>query len=349
MPSRMVADSFDTYALGTLPTTLWTQETGRILPTVVSVSTDGLFGPHSGSKMMRCRYDGTIPLSDANNFQTCIINPDAYANNEYLFRVWIRVDANFDIQTDASGAHLLRQVTDTPHTEFVDGQSSNSTIMGVWVNGPLLANVFSGRLTAGSGWVKFERYINYTTGTAREWKNGTLLVDLTGVNFAGSRFGELHLTSNWGDPSPDATNDIYFDDFELFTDRTTGSAITGLMSDATAQVGSGGGDTTPPTDPANLSATPVSTSQINLSWTASTDAVGVTNYLVERALGAGSFAQIGTSVTATYSSTGLAESTTYRYQVRATDAAGNLSAYSNIATQATLSLPPAAPTNLRFA
>jgi hypothetical protein len=39
--------------------------------------------------------------------------------------------------------------------------------------------------------------------------------------------------------------------------------------------GGGGGDTTAPTAPSSLSATAASTSQINLSWTASTDNVGV--------------------------------------------------------------------------
>ena len=58
----------------------------------------------------------------------------------------------------------------------------------------------------------------------------------------------------------------------------------------------GGGDTQPPTAPTNLGATAVSSSQINLSWTASTDNVAVTGYLVERCQGAGctSFAQIAT-------------------------------------------------------
>ncbi len=90
-------------------------------------------------------------------------------------------------------------------------------------------------------------------------------------------------------------------------------------------------DTTPPTAPGNLTVTAVSTTQINLSWTASTDNVGVTGYKVERCSGAAcsNFTQIATPTTTTYSDTGLTASTSYSYRVRATDAAGNLSTYSN--------------------
>src|SRR5206468_3390740 len=53
-------------------------------------------------------------------------------------------------------------------------------------------------------------------------------------------------------------------------------------------------DTTPPTAPSGLTATAVSTTQINLAWAASTDNVGVTGYLVERCQGSGctTFVQI---------------------------------------------------------
>jgi chitodextrinase len=50
------------------------------------------------------------------------------------------------------------------------------------------------------------------------------------------------------------------------------------------------------------------------------------------------FAQIGTPTSTTFSDTGLTANTSYSYRVRATDAAGNLSAYSNIAS-ATTTLP----------
>ena len=60
--------------------------------------------------------------------------------------------------------------------------------------------------------------------------------------------------------------------------------------------------------------------------------MGVTGYLIERCQGAGctNFAQIATSAAISFSNTGLAASTAYSYRVRAADAAGNLSAYSNV-------------------
>jgi large repetitive protein len=97
-------------------------------------------------------------------------------------------------------------------------------------------------------------------------------------------------------------------------------------------------DTQPPTTPTNLTATAVSGSQINLSWTASTDNVGVTGYLIERCAGVGcnTFARVLTVPGTTYSDTGLTTNTSYTYQVKATDAAGNFSPYSNQATATTL-------------
>jgi hypothetical protein len=85
-------------------------------------------------------------------------------------------------------------------------------------------------------------------------------------------------------------------------------------------------DTTPPTAPTNLVATAASPAQINLSWTASTDNVGVTGYKVERCQGAGcaNLAQIATPTATTFNDSGLPGSTSYSYRVRATDAAGNL-------------------------
>ncbi|MFZ4790785.1 MAG: DUF4082 domain-containing protein [Candidatus Competibacteraceae bacterium] len=104
-------------------------------------------------------------------------------------------------------------------------------------------------------------------------------------------------------------------------------------------------DMEPPTVPAGLNATPTSATQINLTWTASIDNVAVTGYQVERCQGAGcsNFAQITMPTATSFSDSGLTATTTYQYRVRATDAAGNLSAYSAVAS-ATTQAAPASPT-----
>jgi chitodextrinase len=81
-------------------------------------------------------------------------------------------------------------------------------------------------------------------------------------------------------------------------------------------------DAVAPTVPAGLTATAISTTQVNLSWTASTDHFGVTGYKVFRG-----GVQIATVTNATtYVNTGLTANTAYSYTVSAFDAAGNNSA-----------------------
>jgi pectate lyase len=89
-------------------------------------------------------------------------------------------------------------------------------------------------------------------------------------------------------------------------------------------------DTQAPTVPNGLAATAVSSSQINLSWSAATDNVGVAGYKIFR-----NGSQVGMSTTATYSNSGLAASTSYTYVVAAYDAAGNSSGSSTTVTTTT--------------
>ena len=95
-------------------------------------------------------------------------------------------------------------------------------------------------------------------------------------------------------------------------------------------------DTTAPSAPGTLTAAATAL-QATLSWGAATDNVGVTGYRVERCLGTGcsSFVQIGATTALAFTDAGLAATTTYAYRVRATDAAGLLGAYSNVASATT--------------
>lgn len=92
----------------------------------------------------------------------------------------------------------------------------------------------------------------------------------------------------------------------------------------------GGGDPQPPTTPTDLTATAVSATQIDLSWTPSTGDDGVAGYRIYR-----NGSEVGTSSTASFSDTGLATSTTYTYTVRAYDDAARLSEPSAAATATT--------------
>ncbi|NGY64693.1 cellulase family glycosylhydrolase [Lentzea sp. NEAU-D13] len=105
--------------------------------------------------------------------------------------------------------------------------------------------------------------------------------------------------------------------------------------EATIFGGGGGGDTQPPTTPGTPSASGVTATGLTLNWSASTDNVGVTGYDVYRAVGSGSFTLTGSTPSASYADSGLSPSTTYRYQVRAKDAAGNVSAVSGIVSVTT--------------
>src|SRR5262249_29482374 len=84
-------------------------------------------------------------------------------------------------------------------------------------------------------------------------------------------------------------------------------------------------DTQPPSVPTGLAASDVSSSQITVSWSASTDDIVVAGYQVFR-----DGAPVRTTAATSYPDTGLAPFTSYSYTVAAFDYANNVSAPSGI-------------------
>jgi len=95
-------------------------------------------------------------------------------------------------------------------------------------------------------------------------------------------------------------------------------------------VGDSTGDTQAPTVPTGLVSTGTSSSSVSLSWTASTDNVGVSGYDVLR-----NGTAVATATSTTYTDTGLTADTTYTYSVQARDLAGNVSGASTAITAKT--------------
>src|SRR2546430_5324377 len=97
-------------------------------------------------------------------------------------------------------------------------------------------------------------------------------------------------------------------------------------------------DTTTPSAPTGLTAAAAGSSGANLSWSASTDDVGVTGYIVRR-----NGVQVGTPVSTSYADAGLSAATTYSYTVAAGDAAGNISTHSTSISVTTAGAAPTTP------
>lgn len=109
---------------------------------------------------------------------------------------------------------------------------------------------------------------------------------------------------------------------------------------------SGGGNSTPPsppTVPSGVTATAGDT-QVVLSWTAVT---GATSYHVKRSTTTGGpYTQAGAPTSATFTDTGLTDSTKYFYVVSAVNTGGESANSTEVSATPTLPQPPAAPTSV---
>ena len=162
------------------------------------------------------------------------------------------------------------------------------------------------------------------TGEIGLWVDGIKVLEHNNITTALSpgTFERLGWNGTYAQPAYNIPPQVRKFDAIIFTDTWQDIVDGGYLGS--------GGDTQAPTVPAGLSAQAISSSQINLSWTASTDNVGVSGYRIYR-----DGALIDTSATSSYSNTGLSASTTYIYTVSAYDAANNISTQSNSASATT--------------
>lgn len=99
-------------------------------------------------------------------------------------------------------------------------------------------------------------------------------------------------------------------------------------------------DTTPPTVPDPVSATPIASNQIDIDWGTSTDNTVLGGYQLFR-----DGAHIATTTLTSYSDTGLSANTTYTYTVTAFDIFNNISSSSVAAATTTFAAPAVPPSS----
>ena len=170
------------------------------------------------------------------------------------------------------------------------------------------------------------------SGTVSVTADATDNVGVAGVQFTldGSNLGAEDTLAPFTIPwdtrtSPNGSHSLSAVARDAAGNRQTASNVTVSVSN----------DTTAPTVPTSLVATAASSSQINLSWNAATDNVGVAGYRLTR-----NGSVIASTTATTFSDAGLAPQTAYTYSVAAFDAAGNTSAASAPASATTQAGPP---------
>jgi chitodextrinase len=146
-------------------------------------------------------------------------------------------------------------------------------------------------------------------------------------------------TTAYADTSvqPSTTYSYYTIAYDAGGNTSTASNTVGVTTPATP-------DTVPPSPPSGVTATAHSPTEVDLTWTASTDNVGVAGYRIYR-----DGVLVASSATTTYADTGVQPSTSYSYYTIAYDAAGNTSTASNtvsVTSGAPDATPPSPPSGL---
>jgi len=147
----------------------------------------------------------------------------------------------------------------------------------------------------------------------------------------GNGFNQFQLAQ----PSYSAFREASYSEFVRVTVSSTTLTVEGYRADTNTVFDSATlsrGDTSAPSAPTALVATAKSSSSVGLSWSSSSDNVGVTGYEVYRD---GSLTPTATVTTTAFVDSGLSPSSTHSYVVKAVDAAGNRSGPSNVATATT--------------
>jgi chitinase/chitodextrinase len=207
----------------------------------------------------------------------------------------------------------------------LSGWTCSATSGAQAVSSPVHGGASALRATPqGGDYARCQQTITVQPGTSYQlsaWaQGGYVFLGATGTGVS---------ASTWGSPGSQWA--------QLKTSFTTGAATTSVtvhvngwygqgayLADDVALDGPGGTpDTQAPTAPGTPSTGGATSSSLTVTWPAATDNVGVTRYEVSRD-GGSPVTVTGTS----HQATGLSAATTYRFKVRACDAANNCSAYS---------------------
>jgi YD repeat-containing protein len=314
----------------------------------------------SGSTNPELEYAFTVPDGSYQlKLHFAETHSPAYTVGARIFVVQaegITVIPALDVYAEAGAATaLIKTVSTTVSDGTLNIRFAHGPTEHPFLNAIEVFAVGTGDVTAPSAPPGFSASAASSTTVSLDWSDSTDDVGVTG--YAIERCAGPSCTdflqvatatgSSYNDPGL-ASGTVYRYRVRAYDAGGNFSAYSSIAT-VTTQAGSGS-DTEPPTAPGGLTAFAISNTDIQLTWTASIDGVGVANYLIERCEGTGcsSFAQIATPNGPAFKDVSTSGSTIYRYRVRAQDASLNLSGYSSIVTVTSAADvdDPSAPGNL---
>lgn len=303
--------------------------------TVADVSGNGITGTLQGATWTTGGKYGNALSFDGSSSYVDLGNPSVLQlTGSMTTEAWVKAAAN-----PPDDGQIISKANDSGGWQLKTSPDTGVETFGARLAGSTIGRRYSNTVRALNTWYHVASVYNATTQSLDLYVNGVL----DNGTFSGP-VPSSQILQNVNVNIGRRTGGYYFngliDEVRIYNRALSQSEI---QSDMNTPVGSTApADTQSPTAP-TLTATTANATQIILSWTASTDNVGVTGYRLESCQGTGcsNFAQIATPSTTSYSHTGLTPGAAYCYRVRATDGTGNLSAYSNIATATTTA--PVAP------
>lgn len=303
-------------------TTTWT--TVAVAGTTTTISGLTPQTAYEAQVRSKCPDATTSAYSASVNFTTSVVQLNYCAsastntNDEFIGRVQLNTINN------ASGAQFYSDFTNIS-TDVNKGQSYTITITPTWT-GTVYPEGYS-------VWIDYNKNGDFADAGEQVWTQAATTTSPVSGSFT--------IPTGAADGATRIRVSMKYNAIPTSCETFT----YGEVEDYTVNIAASGTDTQAPSAPTNLAASNITQTTVDLSWTASTDNVGVTGYDVYQGA-----SLLGTVTGTSASITGLIASTAYSFSVKAKDAAGNISPASNTVNVTTLSPPdtqtPTAPTNL---
>lgn len=284
----------------------------------------------SGTYQQRCNWngiDGGAPFGHSHTEQF-FEDGDIAWTSEYLVRFRYRFDTNIDHKP---GSKFLRPSYGSAGAWIVACEFQDGASAPFWMGEGLPSSDWITESNCGDhNEHEFAYYVykHATNGLIKFWQDGTLKVTYTGDT--SNVILSLNVLSNWSlNPGwdHDDLNTAYIDDWEIFTDATSGGEVAaGALSDNSAAVT--GGATVPGAPTIGAVTAGNGSCQVAFTAPGSDGGATITGYTATST--PGSFT--GTAASSPITVTGLSNGTGYTFTVYATNSAGNSSNSSASAT-----------------